>query len=142
LFETELLRGSEGALWKIVERDLHLSLQRRTVLDATTGEVQQRRLVHSEGEAEQFLPRSKSTVIGIEAVGTPLGASNWWRLGHYIGFAVPLRSGSAMGESRVLSCVLRSCAFQFVFRGCDETRGLSERGIVMRQVLGFLRHAH
>jgi transposase len=81
---------------KIVGRDFHPSFQQIAVLDITTGEIEQRRLGHSDGEAEQFYGGLEApALIGMEAVGNSL----WFeqlvaRLGHqlWIGDAAQIRA--------------------------------------------------
>jgi transposase len=81
---------------KIVGRDFHPSFQQMAVLDITTGEIEQRRLGHSDGEAEQFYGGLEApALIGMEAVGNSL----WFeqlvaRLGHqlWIGDAAQIRA--------------------------------------------------
>ena len=81
---------------KIVGCDFHPSFQQIAILDTTTGEIEQRRLSHSDGEAEQFYRDLGSpALIGIEAVGNSL----WFEqliagLGHelWIGDAAQIRA--------------------------------------------------
>lgn len=81
---------------KIVGCDFHPSFQQIAVLDTTTGEMEQRRLCHGDGEAEQFYRElAAPALIGIEAVGNCL----WFeqllsRLGHqlWIGDAAQIRA--------------------------------------------------
>ena len=81
---------------KIVGCDFHPSFQQIAILDSTTGEIEQRRLVHGDGEAEQFYRGLEvPALIGMEAVGNSL----WFeelvrRLGHelWIGDAAQIRA--------------------------------------------------
>ena len=81
---------------KIVGCDFHPSFQQIAVLDTTTGEMEQRRLCHRDGEAEHFYRGLEGPVlIGMEAVGN----SVWFeellkRVGHelWIGDAAQIRA--------------------------------------------------
>lgn len=81
---------------KIVGCDFHPSFQQIAVLDTSTGEIEQRRLVHSDGEAERYYRQLEGpALIGMEAVGNSL----WFeqlaaRLGHelWIGDAAQIRA--------------------------------------------------
>lgn len=81
---------------KIVGCDFHPSFQQIAILDTTTGEIEQRRLGHGDGEAEKFYGGLEGPVlIGMEAVGN----SQWFeelvkRLGHelWIGDAAQIRA--------------------------------------------------
>lgn len=81
---------------KIVGCDFHPSFQQVAILDTTTGEIEQRRLGHSDGEAEQFYRELEGrALIGMESVGNSL----WFeqlvaRLGHelWIGDASQIRA--------------------------------------------------
>jgi transposase len=80
----------------IVGCDFHPSFQQVAVLDTENGELQERKLVHPTGEAEQFYRRlALPVLIGMEAVGN----SQWFiqlleRLGHevWIGDAAQIRA--------------------------------------------------
>ena len=80
----------------IVGCDFHASFQQVAVLDTENGELQERKLVHPTGEAEQFYRRlALPVLIGMEAVGN----SQWFiqlleRLGHevWIGDAAQIRA--------------------------------------------------
>lgn len=80
----------------IVGCDFHPSAQQIAFLDNTTGEIVQKKLQHSNGEAERFYSKlPKPTRIGIEATGN----SQWFidlllRLGHevWIGDAAKIRA--------------------------------------------------
>jgi len=81
---------------KIVGCDFHPGFQQIAVLETSTGEMEQRRLGHSDGEAEQYYRQLEApALIGIEAVGNSL----WFeqlvqRLGHelWIGDAAQIRA--------------------------------------------------
>jgi transposase len=81
---------------KIVGCDFHPSFQQIAVFDTTTGEIEQRRLGHSDGEAEQFYRSvAAPALIGIEAVGNSLWFEQLMeRLGHelWIGDAAQIRA--------------------------------------------------
>jgi len=80
----------------IVGCDFHPSFQQVAVLDTESGELQERKLLHATGEAEQFYRRLALPVrVGMEAVGN----SQWFiqlleRLGHevWIGDAAQIRA--------------------------------------------------
>ena len=58
---------------QIVGCDFHPSFQQIAVLDTVTGEIEERRLVHSDGEAEAFYGELDApALIGMEAVGNSL----------------------------------------------------------------------
>ena len=81
---------------KIVGCDFHPSFQQIAILDTVSGEIEERRLVHKDGEAEQFYGELEApALIGMEAVGNSL----WFeqlvaRLGHelWIGDAAQIRA--------------------------------------------------
>jgi transposase len=81
---------------KIVGCDFHPSFQQIAILDTVSGEVEERRLIHRDGEAEQFYGGlERPALIGMEAVGNSL----WFeqlvgRLGHelWIGDAAQIRA--------------------------------------------------
>lgn len=81
---------------KIVGCDFHPSFQQIAVLETVTGEIEERRLCNSGGEAEQFYRElAEPALIGMEAVGNSL----WFeqlvaRLGHelWIGDAAQIRA--------------------------------------------------
>lgn len=81
---------------KIVGCDFHPSFQQIAVLDTTTGEIEQRSLGHSDGEAELFYRElERPALIGMEAVGNSLWFEQLiWRLGHelWIGDAAQIRA--------------------------------------------------
>lgn len=81
---------------KIVGCDFHPSFQQIAILDTSTGEVDQRRLGHSDGEAAQFYQSLEApALIGIEAVGNSLWFEQLMaRLGHelWIGDAAQIRA--------------------------------------------------
>jgi hypothetical protein len=67
----------------IIGCDYHPSVQQIAFVDSETGECEERRLLHKDGEAEQFYRdlklRGVSVRVGIEATGTPAGSSDYWR---------------------------------------------------------------
>lgn len=81
---------------KIVGCDFHPSFQQIAILDTVSGEIEERRLVHKDGGAEQFYGELEApALIGMEAVGNSL----WFeqlvtRLGHelWIGDAAQIRA--------------------------------------------------
>ena len=81
---------------KIVGCDFHPSFQQIAILDTVSGEIEERRLVHKDGAAEQFYGALEApALIGMEAVGNSL----WFeqlvtRLGHelWIGDAAQIRA--------------------------------------------------
>jgi transposase len=81
---------------KIVGCDFHPSFQQIAILDTTTGEIEQRRLGHSDGGAELFYGELKRpALIGMEAVGNSLWFEQLMgRLGHelWIGDAAQIRA--------------------------------------------------
>jgi transposase len=81
---------------KIVGCDFHPSFQQIAILDTSTGEIEQRRLCHSDGAAEQFYRSLEAPVlIGMEAVGNSLWFEELMkRLGHelWIGDAAQIRA--------------------------------------------------
>ena len=55
---------------KIVGCDFHPSYQQVAVFDTFTGEVEERKLMHADGQAEQFYQELEGpALIGIESVG-------------------------------------------------------------------------
>ena len=81
---------------KIVGCDFHPSFQQIAILDTTTGEIEQRRLGHRDGEAELFYRElDRPALIGMEAVGNSLWFEQLMgRLGHelWIGDAAQIRA--------------------------------------------------
>lgn len=81
---------------QIVGCDFHPSFQQIAVLNTESGEIEERRLRHSDGEAERFYRELQApALIGMEAVGN----SQWFeqlveRLGHelWIGDAAQIRA--------------------------------------------------
>lgn len=81
---------------KIVGCDFHSSFQQIAILDTTTGDIEERRLEHSDGQAERFYGQlGPGALIGMEAVGNSL----WFeqlveKLGHelWIGDAAQIRA--------------------------------------------------
>lgn len=81
---------------KIVGCDFHSGFQQIAWLDTATGEIEQRRLSHGDGQAEQFYRQLEfPALIGMEAVGNAL----WFerlveRCGHqlWIGDAAQIRA--------------------------------------------------
>jgi len=81
---------------KIVGCDFHPSWEQVAVFDSETGEVEERKLLHGDGEAERFYRDLESpALVGIEACGN----SQWLielveRLGHvvWIGDAAQIRA--------------------------------------------------
>jgi hypothetical protein len=67
----------------IVGCDYHPSVQQIAWLDTESGECGERRLLHSNGEAETFYRKLKEqgvrVRVGIEATGTRAGSSVCWR---------------------------------------------------------------
>lgn len=80
----------------IVGCDFHPSFQQVAVLDTESGELQEHKLMHATGEAEQFYRRLVApSLVGMESVGN----SQWFvllieRLGHeiWIGDAAQIRA--------------------------------------------------
>jgi len=81
---------------QIVGCDFHPGFQQIAVLDTSTGEIEQRKLVHGHGEAEQFYRQLEApALIGMEAVGNSLWFEQLIRgLGHelWIGDAARIRA--------------------------------------------------
>jgi transposase len=81
---------------KIVGCDFHPSFQQIAILDTATGEIEERRLGHRNGEAEQYYRQLEAlALIGMEAVGNSL----WFeqliaQVGHelWIGDAAQIRA--------------------------------------------------
>ena len=81
---------------QIVGCDFHPSFQQIAILDTTTGEIAERRLMHGDGEAERFYRElAAPALIGMESVGNSL----WFErlvtgLGHelWIGDAAQIRA--------------------------------------------------
>src|ERR1700727_2503174 len=60
---------------KIIGCDFHPSFQQVAICDLATGEFQERKLSHADGQAEQFYRElGKPALIGIEATGN----SQWF----------------------------------------------------------------
>jgi transposase len=81
---------------KIVGCDFHPGQQQIAVVDTVTGEVEERKLMHGDGQAERFYRELEApALVGLEAVGNSL----WFeqlleRLGHevWIGDAAKIRA--------------------------------------------------
>ena len=81
---------------KIVGCDFHPSYQQVAVFDTLTGEVEERKLIHADGQAEQFYRELEApALIGMESVGN----AQWFvslveSLGHqlWIGDAAKIRA--------------------------------------------------
>ncbi len=88
---------------KIIGCDFHPSFQQIAICDLETGEFQERKLSHAEGEAERFYRElGEPALIGIEATGN----SQWFldlvqRLGHEIrvGDAAKIRASYVRKQS-------------------------------------------
>src|SRR5580700_1308227 len=86
----------QRSLMKIVGCDFHPSYQQVAVLDTETGEVQEQKLMHGNGEAEKFYRELEGpALIGMEATGN----ARWFelmveRFGHqlWIGDAAKIRA--------------------------------------------------
>jgi hypothetical protein len=67
----------------IIGVDYHPSFQQIAFADTETGECGERRLSHSDGEAEKFYKDLKqkgiSLRVGLEATGYHAGSSGYWR---------------------------------------------------------------
>src|ERR1700693_208776 len=76
--------GIRRSLMKIIGCDFHPSFQQIAMCDAETGELQERKLSHGDGQAERFYRElGEPALIGIEATGN----SQWFldlvhQLGH------------------------------------------------------------
>src|SRR5579871_1588206 len=81
---------------KIVGCDFHPSFQQIALLDTVTGEIEERRLVHGNGEAEPYYRQLEApALIGMEAVGNSLWFEQLMaQLGHelWIGDAAQIRA--------------------------------------------------
>jgi transposase len=81
---------------KIVGCDFHPSFQQVAILDTLSGEVEERKLMHGDGQAERYYRELESpALVGMESVGNSL----WFeqlleRLGHqlWIGDAAQIRA--------------------------------------------------
>ena len=88
---------------KIIGCDFHPSFQQIAICDLETGEFQERKLSHSDGQAERFYRElGEPALIGIEATGN----SQWFldlvqRLGHEIrvGDAAKIRASYVRKQS-------------------------------------------
>jgi transposase len=88
---------------KIIGCDFHPSFQQVAICDLETGEFQERKLSHADGQAERFYRElGKPALIGIEATGN----SQWFldlvqRLGHEIrvGDAAKIRASYVRRQS-------------------------------------------
>src|SRR5258707_14244890 len=68
--------GTRRSLMKIIGCDFHPSFQQIAICDLETGEFQERKLSHSDGQAERFYRElGEPALIGIEATGN----SQWFR---------------------------------------------------------------
>src|SRR6476661_5939932 len=89
----------------IIGIDYHPSFQQIASMDQETGEYDERRLNHSDGEAERFYrelkQREVSVRVGMEAADIPVGSSgysqNWISR---CGLAMPQRSADSACASR------------------------------------------
>jgi transposase len=81
---------------KIVGCDFHPSFQQVAILDISTGEVRELKLMHATGEAERFYRELESPVlIGMESMGNSLWFERLMeQLGHelWIGDAAQIRA--------------------------------------------------
>ena len=88
---------------RIIGCDFHPSFQQVAIFDPSTGEIQQRKLSHGDGQAERFYQElGEPAIIGIEATGN----SQWFldlvqRLGHEIrvGDAAKIRASYVRKQS-------------------------------------------
>ena len=88
---------------RIIGCDFHPSFQQIAICDLETGEVQERKLSHGDGQAERFYRElGEPALIGIEATGN----SQWFldlvqRLGHEIrvGDAAKIRASYVRKQS-------------------------------------------
>jgi transposase len=88
---------------KIIGCDFHPSFQQAAIFDSETGEVQERKLSHGDGQAERFYRELvEPALIGIEATGN----SQWFldllqQLGHevWVGDAAKIRASFVRKQS-------------------------------------------
>ena len=135
---------------KIVGCDLHTRYQQIALLDAATGELEERRLEHESGEAQAFYAALSSPVrVGIEATGH----TRWFErllgeLGHelWIGDAAQIRAAmvrkqktDARDAAHLLELLL-SGRFPRIWRPTLEERDLRQL-VWHRQKLGWRRNA-
>jgi transposase len=88
---------------KIIGCDFHPSFQQVAICDLETGEIEQRKLSHGDGQAERFYRElDQAALIGIEATGN----SEWFvdlvqRLGHevWVGDAAKIRASYVRRQS-------------------------------------------
>ena len=81
---------------KIVGCDFHPAWQQVAIFDPETGEVEERKLLHGDGEAERFYRELEApALVGVESCGN----SQWWielveQLGHvvWVGDAAQIRA--------------------------------------------------
>jgi transposase len=67
--ETKSKTGAKS-LMKIIGCDFHPSFQQVAMVDTDTGEVEEHRLMHGNGEATQFYQQmERPCLIGMEATG-------------------------------------------------------------------------
>lgn len=63
----------------IIGCDFHPGFQQIAVLDMESGECEERKLMHTTGEPEQFYRRLVApSLIGLESVGIASGLGNFW----------------------------------------------------------------
>src|SRR5882762_6942069 len=95
--------GIRRSLMKIIGCDFHPSFQQIAICDLETGELQERKLSHADGQAERFYQElGESALIGIEATGN----CQWFldlvqRLGHEVrvGDAAKIRASYVRKQS-------------------------------------------
>ena len=113
-------------MW-IIGVDYHSSVQQIAFVNTDTGECSERRLSHSDGEAEKFYRELKaagcSVRVGIEATGHAAGSSGCWRnWASSYGLEIRRRSRLSGCESRRRTARMPrcccSCCWRIAFLGC------------------------
>ena len=86
----------------IIGCDFHTRFQQIALLDTETGEVEERRLEHANGEARAFYAGLREpALVGIESTGTRSGLKNcWWSLDTNWWWETPRRFGRWKCASR------------------------------------------
>ena len=92
----------EGANMIIIGVDFHPSFQQITFLDQETGECGERRLNHSDGEAEKFYRELKQRGVSVRVGMEATGYSRWFeRLLAGLGFEVWIGDAAEIKKMRV-----------------------------------------
>ena len=119
----------------IIGIDYHPSFQQIAFLDQETGEYDERRLNHSDGEAERFYRELKQRGVSVRVGMEATGYSRWFeRLLAELGFEVWIGDAAEMMRTRIMN-QLQAVAMN---EGCRWKKKLfSEKGRALLEKLSL-----